>query len=68
LKVADEIEIPVSVSGGIPSISAAANLIKNTKIDSVGGTTMFVFDPKTNSVFLSYPRHEEWNQVLTETL
>lgn len=64
LKIADVTDIPVSVSGGIPSIDAAADLIKNSKIDSVGGTTMFVFDPKTNSVFLSYPRHEEWNQVL----
>ena len=67
LMIANKIDIPVSVSGGIPSVSAAAKLIKNSKIDSVGGTTMFVFDSKTNSVFLSYPRHEEWNEVLGAT-
>jgi cyclase len=63
-ELADLLDIPVSVMGGVCDIDEAAQIVNSSKVNSVVGSSMFVFHPTRDSVFVNYPKRDVWDEKL----
>lgn len=63
-ELADVLDIPVSIMGGVRDIDEAARIVNSSKVSSVMGSSMFVFHPTRNSVFVNYPKRDLWEEKL----
>jgi imidazole glycerol-phosphate synthase subunit HisF len=57
-QIAVNVKVPIIIGGGISSLNEASSLLQNDRIDSVIASSIYVFDAKSNSVFISYPSLE----------
>lgn len=63
-ELADVLDIPVSIKGGVRDIDEAAQIVNSSKVNSVVGSSMFVFHPTRDSVFVNYPKRNVWDEKL----
>jgi|688.fasta_scaffold446387_2 cyclase len=63
-ELADLLDIPVSVMGGVRDIDEAAQIVNSSKVNSVVGSSMFVYHPTRDSVFVNYPKSNVWDEKL----
>ena len=63
-ELADALDIPVSIMGGVRDIDEAAQIVNSSKVNSVVGSSMFVFHPTRDSVFVNYPKRDVWDEKL----
>ena len=67
-RIAEISEVPISLMGGIQDIDEAAVVFNTSKINGVIGSSMFVFHPTRETVFVNYPRRELWEEKLKPAL
>lgn len=62
--VAKHLDIPVCIMGGVKDIDEAAKILKESDLSGVVASSMFVYHPTRDSVFVNYPKREIWTEKL----
>ena len=57
-KIAENVNVPIVIGGGISSLNEASSILQNDRIDSVISSSIYVLDSNSNAVFVSYPSLE----------